>query len=97
MSGLRYIEDAVSLEYDSSKCRGCRRCVEVCPHGAFAMDGSVAVLVDRGACIECGACRRNCAYGAISVNAGVGCAAAIINGWIHGTEPTCDCTPGDCC
>jgi NAD-dependent dihydropyrimidine dehydrogenase PreA subunit len=91
MSGLRYVEEAVTLAYDAGKCTGCRRCVEVCPHGVFAMRDKRAVVVDRGACIECGACQLNCAYGAIRVSAGVGCASAIINGWIHGTEPSCDC------
>lgn len=99
MSGLRYFDDVVTLKLDTDKCTGCRRCVEVCPRGVFEMRDKRAYLVDRGACLECGACQRNCAYGAISVDAGVGCAAAIINGWIHGTEPTCDCGPGSsgCC
>lgn len=92
MKDLRYVEDAVTLAYDADKCTGCRRCTEVCPHRVFEMRDKRAVLVDRGACIECGACKRNCASGAIQVDAGVGCAAAIINGWIHGTEPSCDCT-----
>jgi hypothetical protein len=35
--------------------------------------------------------------GAIEVHAGVGCAAAIIKGWITGGEPNCDCGAGDCC
>lgn len=99
MSGLRYYDDVVTLQFDVEKCTGCRRCVEVCPRGVFEMREKRAFVADRGACMECGACERNCAYGAISVNAGVGCAAAIINGWIHGTEPSCDCGGGsnDCC
>jgi NAD-dependent dihydropyrimidine dehydrogenase PreA subunit len=91
MTGLRYIEEPITLAFDAEKCTGCRRCVEVCPHGVFEMQNKRAALVDRGACIECGACKLNCAWGAISVDAGVGCAAAIINGWLHGTEPSCDC------
>lgn len=91
VKGFRYVEEAVTLSFDAEKCTGCRRCVEVCPHGVFEMRDKRAVLVDRGACIECGACQLNCAYGAIEVDAGVGCAAAIINGWIRGTEPSCDC------
>lgn len=91
MKGLRYIEEAVTLSFDAEKCTGCRRCTQVCPHGVFEMRDKRAVVVDRGACIECGACQRNCSAGAISVDAGVGCAAAIINGWLRGTEPSCDC------
>jgi len=94
MSGLRYIENVVTLELDTDKCTGCRTCVQVCPRAVLAMDGKKVTIVDRGACIECGACQRNCAFGALSVDAGVGCAAAIISGWIHGTEPSCG---PDCC
>lgn len=94
MAGLRYIEDVVTLELDAGRCTGCAVCTQVCPRGVLAMRGRTVGIVDRGACIECGACERNCAYGAIGVDAGVGCAAAIINGWIRGTEP--DCGPGCC-
>jgi NAD-dependent dihydropyrimidine dehydrogenase PreA subunit len=96
VSGLRYIEQVVTLEYDSEKCTGCRRCTEVCSRGVFEMRDKRAYLADKGACMECGACQRNCASGAITVDAGVGCAAAIINGWITGTEPSCGCDSGSC-
>lgn len=92
MSGLRYIEKPITLKLNAEKCTGCRRCMEVCPHGVFEMSDGRARLADRGACIECGACERNCVSGAISVDAGVGCAAAIIRGWLTGTEPSCDCS-----
>ncbi|TLM99227.1 MAG: 4Fe-4S dicluster domain-containing protein [Actinobacteria bacterium] len=91
MSELRYIEDVVTLGFDAEKCTGCRQCAMVCPHGVFEMADGRARVVDRGACMECGACLRNCRFGAITLEPGVGCAAAIINGWIHGTEPSCDC------
>jgi ferredoxin len=51
-----------------------------------------AAVTDRDLCMECGACARNCDFGAISVNAGVGCAAALINSMITGGEPTCGCS-----
>lgn len=92
MIGLRYLPDTVTLEYDESKCSGCKRCVEVCPHAVFAMSGKTAVLIDRDACIECGACEVNCPDEAITVRAGVGCAAGIIQSWLRGDpEPSCDC------
>jgi len=96
---LRYLENVVTLELDAEKCTGCKRCLQVCPHAVFEMHDRKARIADRDACIECGACAKNCAAGALSVDAGVGCAAAIINGWIHGTEPSCDCGggPSDCC
>lgn len=88
---MRYLEDVITLEYDASACIGCRQCVLVCPHRVFEMHESRAALVDRGACMECGACALNCAGDAITLKPGVGCAAAILQGWIKGTEPSCDC------
>lgn len=94
MGGLRYIEEVVTLQLDADKCTGCRVCTQVCPRSVLQMDAGRVRIADRGACIECGACERNCAFGALTVDAGVGCAAAIINGWIRGTEP--DCGDGCC-
>lgn len=91
MAGLRYIEGVVTLELDSEACNGCRMCATVCPHAVFEVSDGRARVVDRDACIECGACVRNCAAGALSVNPGVGCAAAVIKGWLTGSEPSCAC------
>ena len=83
---LRYLKNVVTLEYDPARCNGCGRCLEVCPHAVFAMDGTKAVLADRDACMECGACQKNCDRGAISVRAGVGCAWAIAISKLTGRE-----------
>lgn len=88
---MKYLAGVSSLEYFADKCAGCGRCVEVCPRAVFVMLGKKAAVVDRDACMECGACQRNCAYGAIKVDAGVGCASAIINGMITGGGATCGC------
>ncbi len=90
-----YIRNVVTLDLSPSKCVGCGRCVEVCPHHVFriqAANGKKAELVDRDACMECGACARNCPAEAIAVRAGVGCAWAITKGKLTGTEPTCGCS-----
>jgi ferredoxin len=88
---LRYIEGPVTLQLDVARCNGCGMCVAVCPHAVFSMAAGRAVLADRGACMECGACALNCVPEAISVDPGVGCAQAIIKGWLTGSEPNCDC------
>jgi len=96
---MKYLKDIVSLQFFSEKCTGCGRCIEVCPHAVFKMKDKKVHVEDKDRCMECGACARNCEFGALSVNAGVGCAAAVINGIIRGTEPDCDCgkSSGSCC
>lgn len=99
--GLGYLAGVVTLEYDPSRCNGCRTCVQVCPHGVLEMHAKRARVIDRDACMECGACALNCPEQALTVQSGVGCAAAIITGAVRGTEPTCDCGTDDgdvpCC
>ena len=97
MAELRYFRDVVTLELDQGKCNGCGMCVEVCPHEVYVIEGRKAVIVDRDACMECGACAMNCPVEAIQVDAGVGCAAAVITGAIRGTEPTCGCGEDNTC
>lgn len=94
---IRYLKNVVTLSLNAEKCTGCGMCVNVCPHGVFEMTERVARIVDLEACMECGACARNCAFSAVSVNSGVGCANAIINGILTGTEPSCDCSDGESC
>ena len=96
----RYLKNVATLAFDEGKCIGCERCTEVCPHGVFDMGDGIARIVDRDACMECGACALNCPTSAIEVNAGTGCAAAIIMSWFTGKEPICGCSDdGDsvCC
>ncbi len=94
---MKYLANVTTLEYYPEKCTGCKRCVEVCPQSVFEMRDKRAAVMDRDLCMECGACALNCEFGAISVNAGVGCAAAIINGMITGGAPSCDCSDGGAC
>lgn len=97
MQGLRYLPGVVSLELDREACIGCGMCRDVCPHAVFAVRDGKARIVDRDGCMECGACARNCPVEAITVEAGVGCAIAVIKGALRGTEPSCDCTDSDAC
>jgi len=92
-----YLKNVVSLSFTAEKCVGCGKCAEVCPHGVFDLDDGYARIADHDSCMECGACALNCPSGAIEVNAGVGCAAAIIMSWFTGREPSCGCGEGECC
>ena len=94
---LIYLKNVVTLRLDTEKCDGCGMCLQVCPHAVFHIEKRKAVIGDRDACMECGACTRNCAAGALFVQAGVGCATAVINSKIHGTQPACGCSDTACC
>jgi NAD-dependent dihydropyrimidine dehydrogenase PreA subunit len=97
----RYLKNVVTLKMDSNKCTGCGKCIEVCPHRVFALQNGKLKIIDKDGCMECGACAKNCAFNAIEVKPGVGCAYAIIMGWLTGSEPSCDCSgssnSGGCC
>ncbi|MBI5649173.1 MAG: 4Fe-4S dicluster domain-containing protein [Chloroflexi bacterium] len=81
-----------TLKFDPKPCTGCGMCVNVCPHGVFAMNDRVAHVVRADACMECGACQMNCPFGAIQVDSGVGCAAAMIRAALVGKkQPECGC------
>lgn len=93
----RYLKNVATLKLDQEKCAGCGMCVNVCPHGVFKLHEGKAEIVALNGCMECGACMKNCAFSAISVSPGVGCASAIIKGFLTGSKPTCDCSGGECC
>lgn len=85
----KYIRNVTTLTLDRDKCKGCSLCVEVCPHRVLLMKDGRADIADRDSCMECGGCKLNCPFGAIEVEAGVGCAIAIINGNRNGGKPCC--------
>ena len=93
----QYLKNVATLRLYSDKCVGCGKCAEVCPHGVFGTENGKVIVVDKDSCMECGACAKNCPAEALSVDAGVGCALAVIKGWLAGTEPSCDCGAGECC
>jgi ferredoxin len=96
MKGFRYLENVVTLALDQSACIGCGRCPQVCPHQVFELVDKKAVMRDRDACMECGACALNCPVKAISVDAGVGCAAGMINEWLQ-EHNIGKVSAGNCC
>lgn len=92
MKNLVYLRNVATLQIDDAKCIGCGMCLEVCPHAVLKMNGRKARILNRDACMECGACSRNCPVGAVSVQAGVGCATAVINGMLGRTGGACCCS-----
>ncbi|MBW2111236.1 MAG: 4Fe-4S binding protein [Deltaproteobacteria bacterium] len=91
MGRMVYLSGVVTLDLDPEKCVGCGVCLQVCPHGVLRMDDGHVVIQDRDSCMECGACARNCPSGAVMVQAGVGCAAAVINAALGRNSSSCCC------
>jgi len=89
MKRLTYLKDATTLALDEAACNGCRTCETVCPHGVLKVSDKKAHIGERDDCMECGACALNCKQGALTVRAGVGCAAAVINGMLNRDAPCC--------
>ena len=83
---MNRVSEINSLQYDAAQCIGCGLCVDVCPHGVFAMNGRLARLVRPAACMECGACQKNCPVGALWVDSGTGCASAMIRAALSGKK-----------
>jgi MinD superfamily P-loop ATPase len=97
MERMLYLKDVVTLSLNEEKCIGCGMCIDVCPHAVIGMNSSDrAWIQDRDACMECGACSRNCPTEAVSVQAGVGCAAAVINSMLGRDPSSCCCTIEPC-
>lgn len=93
---MMYLKNVTTLKFDENKCINCQRCVEVCPHRVFQMD-QVVKMEAKDRCIECGACKMNCPTEAIDVNAGVGCASAVILNYLRKFKLLSRFFKKDCC
>jgi NAD-dependent dihydropyrimidine dehydrogenase PreA subunit len=89
MTGLAYIPGVATITLDRTRCNGCRMCLKICPHAVFGAASREVEILEPDRCMECGACVLNCSEGALTVNPGVGCAAAILLGWITRSRPSC--------
>ena len=92
---MKYLKNVATLEFNSDKCKKCKMCINVCPHGVFTFENNEIRVTDKDKCMECGACMKNCPFEAIGLNPGVGCATAIIKGMLTGKEATCGCGTSD--
>ncbi len=52
--------------FDSTKCRQCRKCIEICPAKALEMKEK-KILINRSRCIRCYCCHEMCPFDAIIV------------------------------
>ena len=92
MGQLVYLKDVVTLKIDGETGIGCGMCLLVCPHAVLSLTNGTVEIRDRDACMECGACAQNCPVKAVTVQAGVGCAAAVINSALGRKNASCCCT-----
>lgn len=95
----QYLKNVSTLNLNRDKCTGCGKCIEVCPHKVFDLENGKSKIIEKDRCMECGACAKNCPLHTIEVKPGVGCAYAILMGWLTGNEPSCGCSDsnGGCC
>ena len=91
MESCSYLKNVVTLRLDQEKCTGCGMCLMVCPHAVLATENGHVRIENRDACMECGACAQNCPSEALGVEAGVGCAAAVINAALGRDSASCCC------
>ncbi len=89
MGKFVYLKNVTTLALNEEKCTGCGVCTKVCPHAVLSLSAKKVGIGDRDACMECGACAINCPEEALSVRAGVGCAAAVINGFLRRDTACC--------
>jgi len=94
---LEYLRDVVTLRLDRDACVGCGRCLEVCPHAVFVLEGRTCRIATRDTCMECGACARNCPVGALHVTSGVGCATGLLSQALGRRSGCCGEKQACCC
>lgn len=82
-----------TLIYRPGSCINCGMCIEVCPHAVFASGEKVVDVVRHAECMECGACVTNCPTDALEVDAGVGCAEALLWQALKGGDASACCGP----
>jgi F420-non-reducing hydrogenase iron-sulfur subunit len=65
---ITVIERAKQVEYDTAKCVGCDKCINVCPYGAIEAQPLATPKVDYDKCTGCGACVVVCPHVALEIH-----------------------------
>lgn len=65
---ITVIERAKQIEYDTAKCVGCDKCINVCPYGAIEAEPLSTPKVDYAKCTGCGACAVVCPHVALEIH-----------------------------
>jgi Fe-S-cluster-containing hydrogenase component 2 len=60
------VAQQMSAVVDDEKCNGCGSCVQRCPEGAIALNGSGFATVDKEKCTGCGKCVKACPFEALT-------------------------------
>jgi len=64
---LTIIENSNKVEYDTSKCVGCDKCVFICPYEAIEAEPLATPKINFEKCVGCGACALVCPHFAIQL------------------------------
>lgn len=62
------ISGAAQIQFFSSRCIGCGKCVEACRYGALRIDGDGPRVFEAESCVGCGACAKECMPRAMVLN-----------------------------
>ena len=65
---ITIIERAKQVEYDTAKCVGCDKCINICPYGAIEAQPLATPEVDYTKCTGCGACVVVCPLVALEIH-----------------------------
>ena len=65
---ITVIERAKQVEYDTAKCVGCDKCINICPYGAIEAQPLATPEVDYTKCTGCGACVVVCPHVALEIH-----------------------------
>ena len=66
-NALKIIETSNKIEYDTSKCVGCDKCIFICPYEAIEAEPIATPKINFEKCVGCGACALVCPHFAVQL------------------------------